>query len=143
MPKSSQKHHECQNCGERFGRAEFMDYMLALSSTTIDCYKCPAENYLVPNKSLVYFAMRILCLTVIAALIYFMATFIWDLLRSGEYPIGAGRSSRVPIILTAIFMTVAIGVGIVFYRLNIKIYVWNSGWLSLDKIHKSAADYEP
>lgn len=143
MPKSGQKYHECQNCAERFGRAEFMDYMLGLSSMTINCYKCPAENYLVPNKTLVYLVMRILCQAVITALIYFMAVFLWDLLRSGEYPIGAGRSAQALICLTGLFMAAATGVGIVFYRLNMKIYVWNTGWLSLDKVHKSAADYEP
>lgn len=135
--------HQCLNCGEPFGRAEFFDYMLSLFSTTIDCYKCPAENYLVPNKSLMNFIMRISCLAVIAGLIWFTIGFLWDVLRSGEYPVGAGRNARVPILLTAIALTIATGIGVLFYRINMKIYIWNTGWLSQDKNHKSAADYEP
>ena len=138
----NKKHHYCLNCGEQFGPTEFFDYMVKLRSTTIDCYKCPAENYLVPTKNLRFHVIRLLCFTLIILAAWFMLreTLVSYPLNFSETTApGIGKNY---VILLAVAIGMGGGLAYLFYRINMKIYIWHNGWLSMDKEHKSVTDYE-
>ena len=61
---------QCQNCGEPYGWSEYFDYMMSLKSTTVDCFKCPAENYVVARKSGGYYFAKLVSFDITGYLEY-------------------------------------------------------------------------
>ncbi len=124
---------KCQNCGEPYGWSEYFDYMLTLKSSTVDCFTCPAENYVVPGPFIKYLWLRVIgiILTLIIALlpIYLLSDVQ---ITETEY------SFRIPRLVIVLGISMAIG----GYLAIMKTIHWNTGSLSLDPEFKSDADYD-
>jgi len=127
------KRLNCQNCGEPYGWSEFSDYMLTLRSSTIDCFTCPAENYVVPDKSGQYRLVKLFCYMVSAAL------FILPFLAVQKIWIS---HNAIGLKTSAIIIGLGLSFAIAMHHIIMKIYNWKTGSLSLDKTLKSAADYD-
>ncbi len=123
------KRLKCQNCGEAYGWQEYFDYMLNLRSSTVDCYTCPEENYVVPGSFVKTLPLRILglALAVITALIpvYFLSEIEPDYIEIPGMAIYIGLA-------TLVFM----------FLVAMKTINWKTGSLTLDKSYKSESDYD-
>jgi len=129
----SSRGRHCLNCGDEFERPEFSAYMMRLRSMTIDCFRCQTENYLVPVKgpSFGLALLGALGMGLLASLIFWYAVYVF-----------ATSNTRL-----GLFMAFFAGAGgvlsfLAVTRLVLKIHHWKNADQSLDRKHKSIADYE-
>lgn len=113
---------------------EYFDYMLTLRSTTVDCYTCPEENYVVPGSFIKTLPLRIIAvlLAIIIGLIpvYFLSVI--ELEGDGSYYFEIPNLAIYIGIATLVFM----------FLVFMKTINWMTGSLTLDKSYKSNADYD-
>jgi len=113
---------------------EYFDYMLTLRSSTVDCYTCPEENYVVPGSFFKTLPLRLLGLTlaVLIALIpvYFLSEFEAE--GDGSYYFSIPGIAIYIGLATLVFM----------FLVAMKTINWLTGSLTLDKSYKSESDYD-
>ena len=122
---SVSRKNKCLNCGETFDGPEFWSFMLKLNARKVHCLRCQTENYFV--KSTTFAAML---RTVLAV---FLGLFAYILI---EYALS--HNGRILIF----FLLFAIIVGVLTTKFFLTLFRWRYGVLSLDKKHKSLADYD-
>lgn len=127
---SLSRKNRCLKCDEPFEAPEFFSFMLKLKSRTVRCLRCQTENYFVPKWTIGYI------LTLLGSAFIGLIIFLGGILLLSTYD--AYGTSRTPI--WAIILSVFIGIGFVWFVLNI--YTWKFRELSTDRQYKSISDYD-
>lgn len=86
--------------------------------------------------------MRLIFMTLIFTLIALSLYFVRYHFQTDGVPTATPRNARMSVIFTGIMIGAAIGTGVVIYLVAMKTFIWQTGRLSLDRKHKSAADYD-
>lgn len=124
---------KCQNCREPYGWAEYFDYMTSLRSTTIDCFTCPEENYVVPGSFFKFLPLRVICWIIP---LFIAGGFIYGLSDIEFY------ENEIYFDIPGYTIAFALLLAITSYFILIKSLHWFTGTLSMDKTFKSDSDYD-
>lgn len=128
---SRRKH--CRQCDEKFEWPEFSSYLIKLRSTTIRCLRCQTENYIVPQRGLMW-GIVLLC-SLLSGLTLF-------LLINGGVAIATFNETDGTVRISYLLVIVGAVLGVGLARLIMNIYNWFSGLVTTDRTFKSDADYE-
>ncbi len=128
------KRLQCQNCGEAYGWQEYFDYMLMLRSSTVDCYMCPEENYVVPGPFLKTLPLRILGL-IFAVIVALAPVYLLSEIEPNGYD---GYYVSIP----RIAIYIGIATLVLMFLVVMKTINWKTGSLTLDKSYRSDSDYD-
>ena len=126
------KGKRCLNCEEPFEWPEFSSFFLKLTGNTLSCLRCQTENFFLPNKTLGYWVLFIIS-AICGLFIFTIMTYVLPLMMTYNENRG---TFRIPFFMVALGIVMGLG----FFRLCMKLLLWKTGTLSLDKDNKSVWD---
>lgn len=127
----------CQACSDPFGWPEYINYMMAPYSTTVDCYRCQAENYVRPRKTWFYRMVKLITYLISGAILLTPFLQFHHVIDTTNH-----MSLKLSMPLMGLFFVASLGLSIVIHFTIMKTFNWLNGSLTLDRVYKSALDYD-